>query len=82
MCGGHALPGDSCPDFQPIASGGGQHDSTLRRGIGPNRETWSWNAAAAVFTLGYATLAELGYKYVGADQLVGGVWPGTFVMSE
>jgi hypothetical protein len=28
-----------------------------------------------VFTLGYATLAELGYKYVGADQLVGGTWP-------
>ena len=28
-----------------------------------------------MFTLGYATLAELGYKYVGADQLVGGTWP-------
>jgi len=45
------------------------------RGIGINRATWSWNAAAAVFALGYATLAELGYKYVGADQLVGGTWP-------
>ena len=45
------------------------------KGLGINRATWSWNAAAAVFALGYATLAELGYKYVGADQLVGGTWP-------
>jgi hypothetical protein len=44
-------------------------------GLGINRATWSWNAAAAVFALGYATLAELDYKYVGADQLVGGTWP-------
>lgn len=45
------------------------------QGLGINRATWSWNSAAAVFALGYATLAELGYKYVGADQLVGGTWP-------
>ena len=75
LCGGQALPGSNCPNYQLVATGGGQHDSTLKKGIGANRATWSWNAAAAVFALGFATLAELGYKYVGADQLVGGVWP-------
>ena len=50
------------------------HDLTKKKGLGINRATWSWNAAAAVFALGYATLAELGYKYVGADQLIGGTW--------
>ena len=31
--------------------------------------------AAAVFADGYGQLALLGYKLVGADQLVGGPWP-------
>ena len=35
----------------------------------------SWNVAAAVFAYGFGTLAELGYAYVGADQLIGGPWP-------
>ena len=30
---------------------------------------------AACFAFGYATLAELQYKYVGQDQLIGGTWP-------
>ena len=64
LCGGKALPGNNCPNYQDIATGGGEHDSSLMKGIGANRATWSWNAAAAVFALGYATLAELGYKYV------------------
>ena len=40
-----------------------------------NRATLGWNAAAATFAYGYGKLAELGYKYVGADQLIGGPWP-------
>jgi hypothetical protein len=40
-----------------------------------NKQTWSWNAAAAVFAYGYSTLAERQYKYVGQDQLIGGSWP-------
>jgi hypothetical protein len=42
---------------------------------GPVSPRWSWNAAAAVFAYGYGTLAELQYKYVGQDQLIGGTWP-------
>ena len=38
-----------------------------------NKRTWI--AAAAVFAYGFATLAELGYNFVGMDQLVGGTWP-------
>jgi hypothetical protein len=79
QCNNYSLPtgiGDSkCPNWQLPKTGGGEHDSSLGQGIGINRATWSWNAAAAVFALGYATLAELGYAFVGADQLVGGVWP-------
>ena len=37
-----------------------------------NRETLSWNAAAACFAYGFAKLALQGFKYVGDDQLVGG----------
>ena len=37
-----------------------------------NRETVGWNAAAASFAYGYGRLAERGFYYVGADQLVGG----------
>ena len=40
-----------------------------------NRQTLGWNAAAASFAYGYARLAMMGFKYVGNDQLVGGVWP-------
>jgi hypothetical protein len=49
-------------------------DPDLRhaKGLGANRHTWSWNAAAAVFAYGYGSLAELQYKYVGQDQLIGG----------
>merc|ERR1711981_624616 len=46
-----------------------------RNGIGMNKASWSWHAAAGVFAYGYATLAELKYKYVGQDQLLGGTWP-------
>ena len=34
-----------------------------------------WNVAAGAFAYGYARLALVGYKYVGADQLIGGPWP-------
>jgi len=76
LCGNNVLPAN-CPDWQAVSTGGGyaNHDLTKMKGLGINRATWSWNSAAAVFALGYATLAELGYKYVGADQLVGGTWP-------
>merc|ERR1712008_281475 len=40
-----------------------------------NRKTLGWNAAAASFAYAYGRMAELGYKYVGADQLVSGPWP-------
>ena len=43
--------------------------------IGMNRQTSSWNAAAAYFAYAFGTLTELRYKYVGVDQLIGGVWP-------
>lgn len=40
-----------------------------------NRTTLGWNAAAASFAYAYARLAAIGFKYVGNDQLVGGVYP-------
>jgi len=40
-----------------------------------NRQTLGWNAAAASFAYAYARLAAMGFKYVGSDQLIGGVWP-------
>jgi hypothetical protein len=43
-------------------------------GVRINRKTLGWNAAAACFAYGYARLALVGYKYVGADQLIGGPW--------
>ena len=58
----------------PVYSAGGDPDLRSKRGLGINRKTWSWNAAAACFAYGYGTLAELQYKYVGQDQLIGGVW--------
>ena len=60
---------------QPIYSAGGDPDLRHGKGLGINRKTWSWNAAAACFAYGYGTLAELKYKYVGQDQLIGGTWP-------
>lgn len=44
-------------------------------GIKANRQTLGWNSAAACFAYGYGRLAQLGYKFVGADQLIGGPWP-------
>jgi len=67
--------GGSCPNWQDPATAGGDPDLRKAKGLGINRRTWSWNAAAAVFAYGYGTLAELGYKYVGQDQLIGGTWP-------
>ena len=43
---------------------GGNPDLRKADGLGINRKTWSWNAAAAVFAYGYGTLAELQYKYL------------------
>ena len=47
-------------------------------GAGPDRKGLGWNAAAAAFAYGYGKLAERGWKYVGADQLVGGTYPDNF----
>eukprot|EP01062_Namystynia_karyoxenos_P000520 TRINITY_DN10188_c0_g1_i1.p1 TRINITY_DN10188_c0_g1~~TRINITY_DN10188_c0_g1_i1.p1 ORF type:complete len:646 (+),score=94.18 TRINITY_DN10188_c0_g1_i1:65-2002(+) len=57
--------GGCCPDWQQISA----------KGTAINRRTLSWNAAAASFAYGFGRLAALGYKYVGADQLIGGPWP-------
>jgi len=66
-------PGGRCPDWQHTDTAGGNPDLRARAGLGINRKTWSWNAAAACFAYGYGTLAELQYKYVGQDQLIGAV---------
>ena len=52
---------------QPIYSAGGDPDLRHQTGLGINRKTWSWNAAAACFAYGYGTLAELKYKYVAQE---------------
>ena len=72
---GHCLGGTlkSPAQGMPIYSAGGNPDLRSKQGLGINRKTWSWNAAAACFAYGYGTLAELQYKYVGHDQLIGGV---------
>ena len=44
-------------------------------GLRANRATLGWNNAASAFAYGYGRLALQGYKYVGADQLIGGPWP-------
>jgi hypothetical protein len=54
-----------CPSWQSPAS----------QSVGINRKTLSWNAAAACFAYGFGMLGLQGYTYVGADQLIGGVWP-------
>jgi hypothetical protein len=67
--------GGTCPDWQSPKTAGGDPNLAHAKGIGINRNTWSWNAAAASFAYIFGTLAELGYKYVGIDQLVSGTWP-------
>eukprot|EP01052_Picozoa_sp_SAG31_P065006 SAG31_NODE_23841_length_494_cov_1.169620_1_plen_91_part_01 len=37
---------------QPIYSAGGDPDLRHQKGLGINRKTWSWNAAAACFAYG------------------------------
>jgi hypothetical protein len=78
-CGGERFPTGSgksqCPSWQDPSTAGGDPDLQHAAGLGMNKRTWTWHAAAAVFAYGYATLAELRYKYVGQDQLVGGTWP-------
>ena len=64
-------PGGRCPDWQHTDTAGGNPDLRARAGLGINRKTWSWTAAAASLAYGYGTLAELQYKYVGLDQLIG-----------
>jgi len=71
----HMDANGGCPSWQDPKSAGGDPNLQHSKGVGINRRTWSWNAAAAVFAYGYGTLAELGYKYVGQDQLIGGTWP-------
>ena len=61
-----------CPSWQLPSTAGGDPDLRSGKGLGINRKTWSWNAAAALFAYVYGTLAELEYKYVGQDQLIGG----------
>eukprot|EP00965_Chrysotila_dentata_P170104 5614598-Pleurochrysis_carterae.AAC.2 len=39
------------------------------------RDTLGWSAAAASFAYAFGRLSELDFAWVGADQLVGGVWP-------
>ena len=62
------------PSCQLPSTAGGDPDLRSGKGlrVGINRKTWSWNAAAALFAYVYGTLAELEYKYVGQDQLIGG----------
>ena len=40
-----------------------------------DRTTLGWSAAAASWAYAFGRLGERGWKYVGADQLIGGVWP-------
>ena len=44
-------------------------------GAAMNRETMGWSAAAASFGYAFGKLSEMGFAWVGADQLIGGVWP-------
>jgi hypothetical protein len=67
--------GSKCPDWQSPTTAGGDPDLQHAKGVGINRVTWAWNSAAASFAYIFGTLAQLGYKYVGIDQLVGAPWP-------
>ena len=75
LCDGVALPmGEGgCPDWSNRSLSGGDPDLSHMRGVGMNKVTLGWNAAGASFAYGYGQLATLGYKYVGIDQLLGGV---------
>ena len=66
---------DKCPDWQDNQTAGGDPNLGHGKGLGINKKTLGWNAAGAVFAYGFGTLATLGYKYVGQDQLIGGTWP-------
>ena len=56
-------------------SDGGDPDLAHMKGIKPNKNTTTWNSAAAVFAYAFGTLAEHNFKYLGIDQLIGGTWP-------
>ena len=64
-------------DFCNLTSAEGTCDfnSNASAGVGVNRTTLGWNAAAAAFAYGYARLSLMGFTIVGADQLIGGTWP-------
>jgi len=59
-----------CPNWQSPSSAGDDPDLQHAKGAGMNRRTWSWNAAGAVFALGFSTLAHYDYLAVGQDQCV------------
>lgn len=76
------VPADVCSEAADVYSGWmdprfaqGDPDLQHARGIGINRTTVSWNAAASLFAYAFGTLAERGYLFVGQDQLIGGTWP-------
>lgn len=76
------VPAEVCSEAADVYSGWmdprfaqGDPDLQHARGIGINRTTVSWNAAASLFAFAFGTLAERGYLFVGQDQLVGGTWP-------
>lgn len=71
----HLCVNSSCPVWYDPATAAGDPNLQHGRGVRVNRTTWSWNTASAFFAYGFGTLAEFGYKYVAADQLVGGPWP-------
>jgi hypothetical protein len=65
-----------CPHDRTASSNdGGDPNSQHRKGVAMNHRTWSWNAAAALFSYAFGTLAERKYKLVGQDQLIGGPYP-------
>lgn len=72
---------DWCDDsykIDKVQGKGGKCPSWLSQnstGIKINRKTLGWNAAAASFAYGFGLFAALGYKFIGADQLVGGPYP-------
>ena len=52
-----------CPDFQNYTVAGGDPTLSHAKGVGINRKTLGWNAAAGVFAYGFGTLAERGASY-------------------
>ena len=49
-----------CPSWQEPKTSGGDPNLQHAKGVGINRKTLGWNAAAATFAYGYGTLATLG----------------------